>query len=64
MSEFMDIITSNNLSYKQKGSTPGSGRRELEHPIRTTAEFDRLLKLTLLMTCVRATLRTALATSA
>ncbi len=44
MSEFMDIITSDNLSYKQKLSLPGSGLPEnlTEHPIKTTEEFDCL----------------------
>lgn len=64
MSEFMDIITSDNLSYKQKVLHLAQAAENSEHPIKTTAEFDRLLQLTHLTTCVRATLLTVLATSA
>jgi len=42
MSEFMDIITSDNLSYKQKVLHLAQAAENSEHPIKTTAEFDRL----------------------
>ena len=42
MSEFMDIITSDNLSYKQKVLHLAQVAENSEHPIKTTAEFDRL----------------------
>ena len=44
MSEFMDIIASDNLSYKQKVLHLAQAAENSEHPIKTTAEFDRLFK--------------------